>query len=267
MRASKKLATVFLLILGSLVALAHEFWMLPSKFFFAAGESLVINFHVGEDFIGEPWNLKKEKIIKLEHHRPDKVNDLIPAVIEGEKDNLRLTLTEEGTHLIVMQSAPAFIDLEAEKFNAYLKEDGLDEAYSQREKTNTLNKNGKELYARYSKLFVQAGNKTDDTYKKEVGLPLEIMPEQNPYQLKVGSRVSFKILFKGKPVFGARVKVWNRHSNRTVVQNIYSQQDGVIETHISNPGTWMVSVVKMIPSTDPKADWESFWGTLVFGVR
>jgi uncharacterized GH25 family protein len=267
MRLNKKIAALFILMTGNILAQAHEFWMQPSKFFFLKGESVAIGFKVGENFTGEPWNLRKDRFLKLEHHRAATVKDLIPLTVEGEKDHLQVLLEEEGTHLFVMQTNHAFIDLEAEKFNEYLKEDGLDNAYSHREKTSTLNTKGREMYARYTKLFVQAGKKTDDTYKKEIGLSLEIMPEQNPYQLKVGSRVSFKILFKGKPLFGARVKVWNRHNNRTMVQNIYSQQDGVIETHISNPGMWMVSVVNMVPVKDPKADWESFWGSLVFGIQ
>jgi uncharacterized GH25 family protein len=267
MRLNKKIVALFVLMVGSVLAQAHEFWMHPSGFFFSKGESVVISFKVGENFTGEPWNLQKSKLLKLEHHRMALSKDLFPITVEGEKEHLRVLLEEEGTHLFVMQTNHAFVDLEAEKFNEYLKEDGLDDAYNRRKKTNSLDKNGREMYARYTKLFVQAGKKKDDTYKKEIGLPLEIMPIQNPYQLKVGSRVSFKILFKGKPLFGARVKVWNRHNNRTMVQNIYSQQDGVIETHISNPGMWMVSVVNMIPAQHPKADWESFWGSMVFGVQ
>jgi hypothetical protein len=61
--------------------------------------------------------------------------------------------------------------------------------------------------------------------------------------------------------------VWNRYKNRTTMQPIYTQQDGRIEAHVSNPGAWMVSVVQMIPSDDPKADWRSYWGSLVFGVQ
>jgi uncharacterized GH25 family protein len=267
MRLHKKIIVLLLLMTGVVLVQAHEFWMQPIKFFFTPGENAMISFKVGENFTGEPWDLRKSKIIKLEHHQFSKVKDLIPQMAEGEKDNLQITLAEEGTHLVAAQTSHTFIELEAEKFNAYLKEDGLDDAYYQREKTKTLDTSGKELYARYTKLFLQAGKKTDDTYKKQVGFPLEIMPEQDPYQLKVGSRVSFKILFNGKPLFGARVKVWNRHNNRTIMQPVYSQQDGMIEAHISNPGTWMVSVVKMIPSKDSKADWESFWGSLVFGVK
>jgi uncharacterized GH25 family protein len=267
MKTNKKIAALILLMLASLLVHAHEFWMQPKKFFLTPGEELSIDFKVGENFAGKAWNLRKDRLMKLEHHHLTEVKDLMPGVIEGEKENIQVPVTQEGTHLFVMQTNNAFIDLKGEEFNAYLKEEGLDDIYSQREKTNALDKNGKEFYARYTKLLVQAGKKTDQTYKKELGLPLEIIPEQNPYQQKVGSRMSFKILFKGKPLFGARVKVWNQNNNRVMVQPVYSQQDGRIEAHISNTGTWMVSVVHMIPSKDPKADWESYWGSMVFGVQ
>ena len=100
-----------------------------------------------------------------------------------------------------------------------------------------------------------------------MGFPIEIIPEKNPYTLKKGDPVRFKILFEGKPLFGAKVKVWNRFDNRTTLQNIHTEKNGIIETHISNPGPWMVSVVKMVPSKQPGADWQSYWGSLVFGVE
>jgi uncharacterized GH25 family protein len=264
---NKKLISFAVLLSCSLLAQAHEFWLQPLKFVHQTGEDLVVNFKVGESFMGEPWKVTKDRLERLELHQTNTMKDLRAAVVEGDKGNLKTPLTVEGTYLLVMQSNAVFSDLEAEKFNEYLKEDGLDEAYAHRRKTNTLDKNGTELYARYSKLLVQAGEKTDNTFRKEAGLPVEIIPEQNPYALKIGAPIRFRILYMGKPLFGAKVRVWNFHNNRTTAQNIFSQQDGTVETHISNPGRWMVSFVKMVPSKDPKADWQSYWASLVFGVK
>ena len=273
----KELITLPLVFFCSLLGQAQEFWLQPSKFFYNVGEKLIVNFNVGENFIGKPWksleeapgiqNVYYNQVAKVELHDVDAPQDILEYVIEGAKNHIEFPLTSEGTKLIVMQSTNSLIDLEADKFNAYLKEKGLDEAYLHREKTHTLNKSGKELYARCAKLMVQVGKKTDDTFKKSAGLPVEIIPQQNPYALKVGDPVRFLILYEGKPLFGARVNVMNRYNNRTTLQNIYSQQDGTIDTHISNPGAWMVSFVKMVPSKDPKSDWQSYWGSLVFGIQ
>jgi uncharacterized GH25 family protein len=255
------------LVLSSIVVGAHEFWLQPQKYFYKVGETAVISMRVGENFSGEPWDLKRHRIVKLESHHLGKSVDYRSSVKEGKKDNLEIALAEEGTHLVVMQSNAAFIELKAAEFNAYLKEDGLSDIALLREKTKTQDSSSREFYSRYAKLLLQVGNKKDDTFKKEIGFPLEIIPEHNPYQLKKGDMNRYKILWQGKPLFGALVKVWNRYNNTTAIQNIYSEKNGMIEVRLSNSGEWMISVVKMIPSTEQGADWQSYWGSLVFGIE
>jgi uncharacterized GH25 family protein len=264
---TKKLTSLIIVLLLALVSQAHEFWLQPDRFLFNVGETLTVNFKVGDDFLGKPWEFKKDRIVTLTRYQKSKIIDLKSKVIEGEKDNLKVVLPEEGTHMIVMESNNAFMKHDGKQFNAYLEEDGLDDVAYSREKNNTQADSASEFYSRHVKLLVQAGKITDDTYKKVIGFPVEIIPERNPYTLKKMDPVKFKILYNGKPFFGAKVKVWNRYNNRTTVQNIYAQQDGMIETHISNPGNWMVSVVKMVPSKNPKAQWQSYWSSLVFGIK
>jgi len=248
-------------------AQAHEFWMQPVKFFLLPGEKTSLRFLVGENFIGEPWDLKVHKVEKLELHHAAGVMNLLDSIKEDAKANLNIALQEEGTHLLMLQSNNAFSELEGGKFNEYLNEDGLDEVLSHRKTTGSLDKVGKEFYKRYSKLILQVGNKRDDTYKKIIGSPIEIVPETNPYAFKRGQLVKFKILSDGKPIFGVKVRVWNRFQNRTLIQPVYPEKNGIVEARISNPGPWMVSVVKMVPSKQEGADWQSYWASLTFGVE
>lgn len=246
---------------------AHEFWLEPDRFYFEAGSSAAIRFRIGADFIGEARKLKNERIVRLESHASHGDSNLRQTLGADSTDLFQVALANEGTHLIALETSPAFIELDGAEFTEYLQEDGLDEILYQRRKDGISGDSASELYSRHAKLILQVGTKTDETFRKVCGLPLEIIPAKNPAALKKGDPIAFKILFQGKPLFGAKVKVWNRHNRRTSVQNIFSQQDGVIETHVSNPGVWMVSVVKMIPSPDPKAQYRSYWSTLVFGIR
>jgi len=263
--SGKKRISLFTVILFSVIVQAHEFWMQPDKFTYAIGDIAQINFMVGENFVGERWNMANHRILRLERYAGEKSEDLLTKVNTSAGRNLEVRLTDRGTHLFVLQSNNAFIELEAEKFNEYLKEDGLDEVLAHRKNTNTLDKPAKEFYSRCAKLLLQSGVVADETFSKEAGLPLEIIPLQNPYRLKVGDELSVKILFNGKPLPFALVKVWNRKNNNTILQNIYTQKDGIITTRIGNTGSWMISTVKMIPSTEESADWQSYWASLVFG--
>lgn len=263
----KKLIACFLLMCVGMLVQAHEFWLQPQQYFFKAGETMNISFRIGENFMGEVWDLNRHRVEKMEHYFGAQQESVKALVNPGDKENVALVLKDEGTHLIALQSNDAFIELEADKFNAYLEEDGLDNVIAIREKNKATNKPGREFYTRHAKLLVQAGTTTDDTYKKVVGFPLEIVPLKNPYALKKGEHIRFKILWQGKPVFGVKVRVWNRADNRTTIQNIYTEQDGTIQTPISNKGAWMISVVKMEPVQNEKADWHSHWASLVYGVQ
>src|SRR5690606_24667037 len=144
-----------------------------------------------------------------------------------------------GSHRFVMQATNAFFELEATEFNDYLKEDGLEVVLTFRQKNNLMEKAGKEFYARCTKSLVQAGPNSDETYKKVVGMLLEIVPLNDPYRAKPGDHLEFKVLFEGKPLPYTMVKVWNRKDGTTFMQNIYTKKDGTIDTRLSNTGSWM----------------------------
>jgi len=263
----KYIVAAVIVVLSTLAGQAHEFWLQSQKFFFQVGEKATIGFKVGEGFVGEPWDLTKNKVERLQLLHLEQVSDLKASVTPSDKSNFELPLPVEGTHLLVMQSNNAFIEMDAEKFNTYLDEDGLTEIRFARERASAMDKPVKELYSRHTKLLLQVGEKRDDTYRKVAGLPVEIVPLKNPYAVKKGEAIKFRILWQGKPLFGASVKVSNRFDNRTTIQNIFTEQDGTIEMPLSNSGMWMISVVKMIPSKDKVADYQSYWGSLVFGAE
>lgn len=263
---TRKFVSLALLLGWITLVQAREYWLQPDKFIFQPGDNLSLSLAVGENFIGNPWNLGKQAITRLEHYHSGKSANLIPLIKEGAKNLMTIPLKEEGTHLILMESNNSLIESEGERFNEFLRDEGLDEVYDQRQRTNTLNKPAKEFYSCHTKLLVQVGARRDETFRKADGFPVEIIPEQNPYTLKKGDPLRFRIVYQGKPLFGVRVKVWNRFNNRTTLQNIYTEKSGVMETRISNPGPWMVTVVKMIPSKQPDAEWQSYRMSLVFGI-
>jgi len=264
---NKKIVIPILLFVGIALISAREFWLQPLKFVHKLGEKFVMSFKAGDNFIGEPWDLQKYQIESLVLQHVSGSSSVKDSIKEDRNNSLILTLKQEGGYMLAMQTKSALNEWDAENFNSFLKENGLDEVLERRTKTNTLTSPAKEYYSGYAKLLVQVGEKKDDAHKKLNNFPVEIVPLENPYALKIGDPIHFKILFDGKPVFGVRVKVWNRFNNRTTIQNIYTEKNGTLETRVSSPGPWMVSVVRMMPSNQSGADWQSFRGSLVFGIE
>jgi len=261
-----KLITLVMIGVVWVIASAHEFWLQPKKYRYKVGETINIDFMVGESFTGEFWDLIRHQAEKVELHRASGVSDLTKQVKPNKGNNLSLTADQEGTYLIAMQSNAAYIEMEGKAFNDYLKEDGLDDILNERKKLNQLEKPGTEFYSRFAKLMVQAGDWKDDTFKKLLGLRYEIVPDQNPYTLKTGDYLQCKVFFEGKPAPHSLVKVWSKINNTTFLQNIYTEKDGSVRFPISTSGEWMVSSVKMIKSEKAGAEYHSLWASLVFGI-
>ena len=263
----KRLGQFVIVITVGLILQAHEFWLEPMKFKIKPGEELAVNFLVGENFTGQSWDLSKHRVEKMLLFGMGPSQDLLTRVPTAKGAKLKLVLNNPGTKVLAMTSNAGSIELDAEKFNAYLKEDGLDDVHDWRVKNGQENLGAKESYTRYSKLIVQVGDAIDDTWKKIVGHRLEISPNQNPAQLKAGDYMECKVNYEGKAVPHIQVKVWGHVGNKIFLQNIFSENDGTVKFPISASGPWMVSTVKMEKSKKPEADWESSWASLVFNIE
>ena len=262
----RKVLITLIVILASALTQAHEFWLQPNVYRFKVGEEMKVDFMVGENFSGEFWDLNRHRVERMEMHAGTMVKNLLKEVKSTAGKNLTYKFDREGTYLLALESDAAFIELEAEKFNAYLKEDGLDNILDARTNASQLDKPAKEYYKRFAKLLVQSGSKTDETFRKRMGFRYEIVPLTNPYTLKSGDYLECRVLWEGKPAPHALMKVWSHTGNRIFLQNIYAEDDGTIKFPLSSKGPWMVSSVKMIPSEKEGADYQSLWASLVFGI-
>lgn len=165
---------------------------------------------MGEYFTGELWKRKKDKTLKLTHFTGEKQNDLTELSIKSDTNAIALKFENEGTHVLALETKNSFIALEAHKFNDYLKDDGIDNIYALREQKSEFNKPSKEFYRRCAKTLIQVGTKLDNTFKENTGMPLEIIPMQNPYCSKIDDKITVKVLFNGKLLSDKMIVTWHK---------------------------------------------------------
>lgn len=263
----KRGAAVGCLLLVALISQGHEFWLQSARYRYNVGEEMQVGFMVGENFQGEPWDLDRHTVERLEIHTGATVKRLEKQVTKTKGKNLTYTLDREGTHLVALESNFASIELAAADFNKYLEEDGLENILDERKRLGRMNEGAKEFYKRYAKMIVQCGSKLDETYRRSAGFRYEIFPLANPANLKPGDYLDCQVMWEKKPAANVMVKVWSHVGNRIFLQNIYTEKDGTIRFPISSPGPWMVSSVKMIPTEQAGADYQSQWASLVFEIQ
>jgi uncharacterized GH25 family protein len=261
-----KSITLIVVFLIALPALAHEFWLEPQRYLFSYGDEINLRFKVGEQFTGENWKGNQTKIQKLKIYYSDIEDDLSNAVGSEPGDSLQFTMYEEGTAMVTFNSVNSFIELEASKFNEYLHEDGLTSAIEYRKEHQETDSIGREYYQRSVKTIVQVGAKRTDVCKKQTSLPLDLIPLSNPYGLNNKDTLRVKLLFNGKPLSNAKVRVWHKQSASVTDSSFTSNEKGEISFTVETTGEWMVSCVNMIRLTDDaNANWQSYWGSVTWG--
>ncbi len=245
------------------IASAHVFWVQPAKFTIAPGDILKIQLHVGDTFPGEITPRNDEKIEKFvvvgpggEKPAVGRDADPIAAVYRP---------TEPGTYLIAYRSKPTPVTLEAEKFETYLREKGLEKIIEQRTALKQNAAPAKEIFSRSSKAIFSVGDKkTDEAATKAMGFRVEILARANPASLKSGDTLPVTVKSDGKPLANALVQARNtQHPESTLVARTDVQ--GRLSLKLSQPGIWVIDTVDMFPAPkESGSDWESVWASLTF---
>ena len=269
----------FLLAFTGFAALAHEFWLEAPRFRLQPGQTLNIHPLIGENFHGEPWTNKAAKILRFVRYGPAPTDstDFTPTPGFAPADTFRtaIAFAQPGTHVVVLRSTNSFIELPADQFTAYLREEGLDFPLKLRQERNQEATAGREAYRRCAKILLQVGAAAatpaaaDSAYRKTYGLPLELVPEQNPYCLTLGKSVTVRVLRAGKPVAGAAVQVWQRQPGGLPTTHFKTRanQNGRILLRLSGPGPYLLATVGMSEAPvqlRDRADWQSTWASLTF---
>jgi uncharacterized GH25 family protein len=258
-----------------LLARAHEFWLQPDTFFAQPGQVVNIEVLVGEHFQGERSEGKKNRISQYTHWTGSTKEEIAPKLTEGHYGSVPLKLATPGTHLIAFANTNKYLEMRADSFLLYLQEDGLDPVIQWRKQHNQTQKRSREFYRRCVKTLIQVGppHVQDSSYSCDTGMPLEIIPNQNPYNLKPGATLSFTVLFENKPLANALVRYWNRaaisHSAPAAFTEQQQRTDAKGQVRFElKAGNNMISLVQMVSYADTKqADWQSYWGSLTFGCR
>lgn len=264
----KKTLSLISLLVASVFLSAHEFWLRPDKFIYKWNERINIKFLVGENFEGENWKGNRARVNSLYLYFSGVKDEIRNLLSEKDGDSLKLRILDEGTSMVVFNSHNSFIELEPAKFNAYLLEDGLNEAFQHRLHHNEIDSTGREFYQRSAKTIFQVGKRYNNTFRQETVLPLDIIPQQNPYSIKNGDSLEVKILFQKEPLTNHFIRIFQRNGNITTTRGMISSENGTIKFPVNTKGVWMISAVKMIRlKDDEKAQWQSYWGSCTWGYE
>ncbi len=256
----------FLFVLVSLAAAAasaHDFWIEPSAYRVEKGAHLDVALRVGEGYRGDPVARNPEKIRRFVLVGP--AGEQALAGEAGQDPAGQAEIEGPGLFVIGYHSQPSSITLEAPKFEAYLREEGLERVIALRAERGQSASPGREIYSRCAKALVASGPTEAGQADRKLGLPLELVPEANPYR-GGGKPTAVRLLFRDQPLEDALVVAIPKEAPDKKLE-ARSDAAGRVVLELGAGRTWLVKAVHMVEApAGSGADWESLWASLTFEI-
>lgn len=239
-------------VLGAAAALhAHDFWIEPSTFHPTPGGTVSVSLRVGERFVGDPVPRSPliERFALIEEGHEEEISGA-----DGLDPAGWIQPRGHSPAIIVYRSRPSPVELPPARFEAYLRQNGLEKILPRR------NRGTRELFSRCAKAILN-GARTSDAVTRPVGLRYEIVPEDAALGV---SPFRGRVLFENKPLPGALVVATWRNDPRVRLL-MRSNPQGRFAFTSPRRGVWLITSVEMVEAPMfSKADWESLWASLTF---
>ena len=175
-------------------AAAHDKWLDVDPFVMSAPAPLKVYLVTG-DALQKPELLpvqRKSRMTRFQFLSVSGKRDLLPLLREDQQPiaSVEAEVLAQGTSVLLLDTAPIDILLNAEKFQAYLFEEHLMDILVERAERREEDAPGRERYSRSLKAIVQVGTKLDELATRTLGQELEIVPLVNPYGISVGGKLT-----------------------------------------------------------------------------
>ncbi|MFC5496836.1 DUF4198 domain-containing protein [Caenimonas terrae] len=265
----RRAALVLVAWAACLSANAHEFWIEASPPAPAVGAPVLMTARVGEFYTGELVGITTAHVVSLHALSAGRDEDLDARVPTGSMvPALRLSFAQPGSHVLAYESHPSQVVLAADKFHAYLHDEGMDWVIRQREAAGTAATPGRERFRRSAKALLQVGGQGDGAATAVTGQRMEILPLDDPLAAHAGDTLHFQLRFEGRPRPGVLVKAWHKQGGQTTTIRATTDGSGRFAFTLPFTGRWMLNAVHMVAATDStEVDWDSFWGSLTFQLQ
>ncbi|HXV86724.1 MAG TPA: DUF4198 domain-containing protein [Gemmatimonadales bacterium] len=259
-----------LLVTAAAVAAAHDMFLKPSRFFVTENSEVVVRLLNGT-FTRSENSIARSRLRDVSLVTPTRRVPIDTAEwsTTGDTSTFHIHTRGAGTYVLGVSTRPSFIELSAEDFNLYLREDGIPDVLETRRRDGELGKPARERYHKHVKALVQVGEARSDHFSTVLGYPAELVPLENPYALRSGATLRVRTLVDGQPAANAYVIYGGTTATDAAIEakSVRSDVHGLATITLSTAGTWYVKFIHMARMLGDTVDYESKWASLTFQVR
>jgi uncharacterized GH25 family protein len=268
--ARAALFTALFIAISVTAAAAHDMFLRPTRHF--APENAEVRIRVlNGTFVRSENSIARNRLADLSVVSPTRRSALDTAefTVTGDTSTFHIHTRGPGTYVVGVSTKPSVIGLPGDDFNLYLKDDGIPDMLEARTKAGELQKPAVERYSKHVKTLVQVGNARSNHFSTVMGYPAEIVPIENPYDLRTGGTLRVRTLVDGKPAANQYVLFGGLTTSNGVIaqKSTRSGADGIASIPLSQAGIWYVKFINMVPVKIDTLTHESKWATLTFQIR
>lgn len=282
------LKTTFLSLLF-VVLCSHDLYIKMETYFLKPNTKNVLSLYNGT-FLKSENIITRDRILDasiVSDNKRKKIDSKQWVDKDTTITQLNFNTAKAGTYVVGVSTKAKNIELSAEKFNDYLKHDGVLDILNQRTQENLLNEDALENYQKHVKAIYQVGDTKTNDWKTALNYPIEFIPQENPYTKFSGDQLAVQLLHEGKPLSNQLVYadyIKNNHSHthsakdhdhehsdgnhtHTSGQKIRTDNQGIATINLPEEGIYYLRTIYMTTvSDDSNLTHKSKWATLTFEV-
>ena len=252
------ITTLALLGLMLQTSWAHDYWIMPETFQPRQNSIVEVSFtsshkYFENDEIPDITKFRLQLITPQGQEIP-----LSYSRVDHKAAWAMVPISGEGTYLIcAVTTVPTYFSKTTDGWKPGRKSE-----------LQNVVKSGR--YVKSVKTFLTV-DKPSSSYKKPCGHLIEIVPQENPSNLKAGQTLSVLVMYQGKPikdvpVFGVFDGYKPKdHSDQPVKTK--TDMNGIAKIKLNRPGKWIVYAKHEIDTPhNPDADYENYRPYMMFEV-
>lgn len=271
-RRNRSMILKVVLLLSASNSYAHEMWIEPVKFSVQPQDTIYAHEKVGQNFKGNEYSYLASSYKQFNITEGDTTRPIKSRL--GDVPVVREVATEEGLLILSAITSGTELNYETrEKFDEFIKAEGLDWVFEAHKKRGLPEKGFTEIYSRNPKALIKVGHgKGSD---RALGLPLEWVVETNPYTSDEG--IKAQLLWQGEAFPNAHVNVFNKPKHDSLTEEmskteLITDEQGRVVIPRGNGGLFLINSVRMIEPSKEKAEktgavWESIWASVTYEIQ
>lgn len=239
------------------IAIAGDHWLEIDS----GPSPLEMRYKVGDHLTKvEPVKARKDSLSRFELVSAAGARDISAAArtVTDPIALIDLLPSELGTLMTVLDTAPTVVETAWAAWEQGAYEEGFE--------TGPQAATVKDRQGHHIKHYFANGEGGGAWTTAAVGQELEIVPDRDPSAARLKDTVSVKVLFKGKPLSNARIMGASRRNSVVMSASTRTDPSGGAAFPIDRNGDWIIRVAVREKSSEPGADWRTWYAAMTFWV-